>query len=97
MSLSILYILPEILLALGVIVVMFSGLFLHGKIRKINYIFFQVFTLLALIATFAIEYLIQTTGLVFEGQVVFSGFAYTLKLVKLVLAVLFALYSRDYV
>lgn len=39
MSLSILYILPEILLALGVIVVMFSGLFLHGKIRNINYIF----------------------------------------------------------
>ncbi|MBK2242999.1 NADH-quinone oxidoreductase subunit N [Francisella tularensis] len=97
MSLSILYILPEILLALGVIVVMFSGLFLHGKIRNINYIFFQVFTLLALIATFAKEYLIQTTGLVFEGQVVFSGFAYTLQLVILVLAVFVALYSRDYV
>ncbi|AEE27037.1 NADH-quinone oxidoreductase subunit N [Francisella hispaniensis] len=97
MSLSILYILPEILLALGVIVVMFSGLFLHGKIRNINYIFFQVFTLLALIATFAKEYLIQTTGSVFEGQVVFSGFAYTLQLVILVLAVFVALYSRDYV
>ncbi|MBK2109802.1 NADH-quinone oxidoreductase subunit N [Francisella tularensis] len=97
MSLSILYILPEILLALGVIVVMFSGLFLHGKIRSINYIFFQVFTLLALIATFAKEYLIQTTGSVFEGQVVFSGFAYTLQLVILVLAVFVALYSRDYV
>ncbi|AJI73524.1 NADH-quinone oxidoreductase subunit N [Francisella tularensis subsp. novicida FSC159] len=97
MSLSILYILPEILLALGVIVVMFSGLFLHGKIRNINYIFFQVFTLLALIATFAKEYLIQTSGSVFEGQVVFSGFAYTLQLVILVLAVFVALYSRDYV
>lgn len=97
MSLSILYILPEILLALGVIVVMFSGLFLHGKIRNINYIFFQVFTLLALIATFAKEYLIQTTGSAFEGQVVFSGFAYTLQLVILVLAVFVALYSRDYV
>ncbi|AVC43572.1 NADH-quinone oxidoreductase subunit N [Francisella tularensis subsp. novicida] len=97
MSLSILYILPEILLALGVIVVMFSGLFLHGKIRNINYIFFQVFTLLALIATFAKEYLIQTTGSVFKGQVVFSGFAYTLQLVILVLAVFVALYSRDYV
>lgn len=97
MSLSILYILPEILLALGVVVVMFSGLFLHGKIRNINYIFFQVFTLLALIATFAKEYLIQTTGSVFEGQVVFSGFAYTLQLVILVLAVFVALYSRDYV
>ncbi|MDE5031972.1 NADH-quinone oxidoreductase subunit N, partial [Francisella tularensis subsp. holarctica] len=59
------------LLALGVIVVMFSGLFLHGKIRNIKYIFFQVFTLLALIATFAKEYLIQTPGLVWEGQGVF--------------------------
>ncbi|APC92354.1 NADH-quinone oxidoreductase subunit N [Francisella opportunistica] len=97
MSLSILYILPEILLAIGVIVVMFSGLFLHGKIRNINYIFFQVFTLLALIATFAKEYLIQTSSSVFEGQVVFSGFAYTLQLVILVLAVFVALYSRDYV
>ena len=97
MSLSVLYILPEILLALGVIVVMFSGLFLHGKIRNINYIFFQVFTLLALIATFAKEYLIQTSGSVFDGQVVFSGFAYTLQLVILVLAVFVALYSRDYI
>lgn len=50
-----------------------------------------------MIATFAKEYLIQTTGLVFEGQVVFSGFAYTLQLVILVLAVFVALYSRDYV
>lgn len=97
MSLSILYILPEILLALGVIVVMFSGLFLHGKIRNINYIFFQVFTLLALVATFAKEYLIQNSSSVFEGQVVFSGFAYTLQLVILVLAVFVALYSREYV
>ncbi|ALB02220.1 NADH-quinone oxidoreductase subunit N [Francisella persica ATCC VR-331] len=97
MSLSILYILPEILLAIGVIAVIFSGLFLHGKIRNINYIFFQVFTLLALVATFAKEYLIQTSGSVFEGQVVFSGFAYTLQLVILVLAVFVALYSRDYV
>ena len=97
MSLSILYILPEILLAIGVIAVTFSGLFLHGKIRNINYIFFQVFTLLALVATFAKEYLIQTSGSVFEGQVVFSGFAYTLQLVILVLAVFVALYSRDYV
>lgn len=32
MSLSILYILPEILLALGVIVVMFSGLFYTVKL-----------------------------------------------------------------
>jgi NADH-quinone oxidoreductase subunit N len=55
MNMSILYILPEILLAVGVIVVMFSGLFLHGKIRNINYIFFQVFVSLALIATFAKE------------------------------------------
>ncbi|MDE4984278.1 NADH-quinone oxidoreductase subunit N, partial [Francisella tularensis subsp. holarctica] len=61
MSLSILYNLPEILLALGVIGVMFSGLFLHGKFRKLIYIFFQVFTLLAVIETFAQEYLIQTT------------------------------------
>ena len=97
MSLSILYILPEILLAIGTIVVTFSGLFLHGKIRNINYIFFQVFTLLALVATFAKEYLIQTSGSVFEGQVVFSGFAYTLQIVVLVLAVFVALYSRDYV
>ncbi|MFV9924380.1 MAG: NADH-quinone oxidoreductase subunit N [Francisella endosymbiont of Hyalomma scupense] len=97
MSLSILYILPEILLAIGAIVVTFSGLFLHGKIRNINYIFFQVFTLLALVATFAKEYLIQTSGSVFEGQVVFSGFAYTLQIVVLVLAVFVALYSRDYV
>ncbi|MEY8701687.1 NADH-quinone oxidoreductase subunit N [Francisella philomiragia] len=97
MSLSILYILPEILLALGVIVVMFSGLFLHGKIKNINYIFFQVFTLLALVATFAKEYLIQNSSSVFEGQVVFSGFAYTLQLVILVLAVFVALYSREYV
>ncbi|MBK2094210.1 NADH-quinone oxidoreductase subunit N [Francisella philomiragia] len=97
MSLSILYILPEILLALGVIVVMFSGLFLHGKIRNINYIFFQVFTLLALVATFAKEYLIQNSSSVFEGQVVFSGFAYTLQLVILILAVFVALYSREYV
>ena len=97
MNLSILYILPEILLALGVIVVMFSGLFLHGKIRNINYIFFQVFTLLALVATFAKEYLIQNSSSVFEGQVVFSGFAYTLQLVILVLAVFVALYSREYV
>ena len=97
MSLSILYILPEILLAIGAIVVTFSGLFLHGKIRNINYIFFQVFTLLALVATFAKEYLIQTNGSVFEGQVVFSGFAYTLQIVVLVLAVFVALYSRDYV
>ena len=97
MSLSILYILPEILLAIGVITVMFSGLFLHGKIRNINYIFFQVFTLLALVATFAKEYLIQTSGSVFEGQVVFSGFAYTLQLVILVLAVFVALYSSNYV
>ncbi|OEZ32954.1 NADH-quinone oxidoreductase subunit N [Francisella endosymbiont of Amblyomma maculatum] len=97
MSLSILYILPEILLVIGVIAVTFSGLFLHGKIRNINYIFFQVFTLLALVATFAKEYLIQTSGSVFEGQVVFSGFAYTLQLVVLVLAVFVALYSRDYV
>ncbi|MBY7734500.1 NADH-quinone oxidoreductase subunit N [Francisella philomiragia] len=97
MSLSILYILPEILLALGVIVVMFSGLFLHGKIRNINYIFFQVFTLFALVATFAKEYLIQNSSSVFEGQVVFSGFAYTLQLVILVLAVFVALYSREYV
>lgn len=97
MSLSILYILPEILLAIGAIVVTFSGLFLHGKIRNINYIFFQVFTLLALVATFAKEYLIQTSGSVFKGQVVFSGFAYTLQIVVLVLAVFVALYSRDYV
>lgn len=97
MSLSILYILPEILLAIGVIAVTFSGLFLHGKIININYIFFQVFTLLALVATFAKEYLIQTSGSVFEGQVVFSGFAYTLQLVVLVLAVFVALYSRNYV
>ncbi|AFJ43059.1 NADH-quinone oxidoreductase subunit N [Francisella orientalis] len=97
MSLLILYILPEILLALGVIVVMFSGLFLHSKIRNINYIFFQVFTLLALVATFAKEYLIQNSSSVFEGQVVFSGFAYTLQLVILVLAVFVALYSREYV
>ena len=97
MSLSILYILPEILLAIGTIVVTFSGLFLHGKIRNINYIFFQVFTLLALVATFAKEYLIQTSGSVFEGQVVFSGFAYTLQIVVLILAVFVALYSRDYV
>ncbi|MBK2024835.1 NADH-quinone oxidoreductase subunit N [Francisella philomiragia] len=97
MSLSILYILPEILLALGVIVVMFSGFFLHGKIRNINYIFFQVFTLLALVATFVKEYLIQNSSSVFEGQVVFSGFAYTLQLVILVLAVFVALYSREYV
>ncbi|MFV9964668.1 MAG: NADH-quinone oxidoreductase subunit N [Francisella endosymbiont of Hyalomma asiaticum] len=97
MSLSILYILPEILLAIGVIVVTFSGLFLHGKIRNINYIFFQVFTLLALVATFTKEYLIQTSGSVFEGQVVFSGFVYTLQIVVLVLAVFVALYSRDYV
>ncbi|MDE4998853.1 NADH-quinone oxidoreductase subunit N, partial [Francisella tularensis subsp. holarctica] len=74
-----------------------SGLFLHGKIRNMNDIFFQVFTLLALIAPFAKEYLIQTTGLGFEGQVVFSGFAYTLHLVILVLAVFVALYSREYV
>ena len=97
MSLSILYILPEILLAIGAIVVTFSGLFLHGKIRNINYIFFQVFTLLALVATFAKEYLIQTSSSVFEGQVVFSGFAYTLQIVVLILAVFVALYSRDYV
>ncbi|GAB4223300.1 MAG: NADH-quinone oxidoreductase subunit N [Francisella sp.] len=97
MNLSILYVLPEILLALGVIVVMFSGLFLHGKIRNISYIFFQVFTLLALITTFTKEYLIQSRGSIFDGQVVFSGFAYTLQFVILVLAVFVALYSREYI
>ncbi|AIT09497.1 NADH-quinone oxidoreductase subunit N [Candidatus Francisella endociliophora] len=97
MSLSILYILPEILLAVGIIVVMFSGLFLHGKIRNINYIFFQVFVVLALIATFTKDFLLQSSGSVFEGQVVFSGFAYTLQIVILVLALFVALYSREYV
>ncbi|MED7818928.1 MULTISPECIES: NADH-quinone oxidoreductase subunit N [unclassified Francisella] len=97
MSLSILYILPEILLAIGIIVVMFSGLFLHGKIRNINYIFFQVFAVLALIATFAKDYLLQSSGSVFEGQVVFSGFAYTLQIAILILSLFVALYSREYV
>ncbi|MGQ4001841.1 NADH-quinone oxidoreductase subunit N [Francisellaceae bacterium CB299] len=97
MNLSILYILPEILLAVGVIVVMFSGLFLQGKIRNINYIFFQVFVALALIATFAKDYVLQSNGSIFEGQVVFSGFAYTLQIVILVLALFIALYSREYV
>lgn len=97
MSLSILYILPEILLAIGVIVVMFSGLFLQGKIRNVNYIFFQIFIALALVATFTKDYLLQDSGSVFEGQVVFSGFAYTLQLVILVLALFVALYSREYV
>ncbi|MED7787814.1 NADH-quinone oxidoreductase subunit N [Francisella sp. 19X1-34] len=97
MSLSILYILPEILLAVGIIVVMFSGLFLHGKIRNINYIFFQVFAALALIATFAKDYLLQSSGSVFEGQVVFSGFAYTLQITILILSLFVALYSREYV
>ena len=97
MNLSILYILPEIFLAVGVLVVMFSGLFLQGKIRNINYIFFQVFISLALIATFAKDYVLQASGLIFDGQVVFSGFAYTLQLVILVLALFVALYSREYV
>ena len=97
MNISILYILPEILLAVGVIVVMFSGLFLQGKIRNINYIFFQLFIALALIATFAKDYVLQSSGSIFEGQVVFSGFAYTLQLVILVLALFVALYSREYV
>ncbi|AXA32975.1 MULTISPECIES: NADH-quinone oxidoreductase subunit N [Francisella] len=97
MSLSILYILPEILLAIGVIVIMFSGLFLQGKIRNINYIFFQLFVVLALVATFAKDYFLQNSGSVFEGQVVFSGFAYTLQLVILVLSLFVALYSREYV
>lgn len=97
MNISILYILPEILLAVGVLVVMFSGLFLQGKIRNINYIFFQVFVALALVATVAKDYVLQSSGSVFEGQVVFSGFAYTLQLVILVLALFVALYSREYV
>ncbi|QIV95446.1 NADH dehydrogenase subunit N [Allofrancisella inopinata] len=96
MNLSVLFILPEILLAVGVLIVMFSGLFLHGKIRNINYIFFQVFVSLALIATFAKEYLLQA-GSAFEGRVVFNGFAYTLQLVILVLSLFVALYSREYV
>ncbi|AJC48516.1 NADH-quinone oxidoreductase subunit N [Allofrancisella guangzhouensis] len=96
MNLSVIFILPEILLAIGVLVVMFSGLFLHGKIRNINYIFFQVFVSLALIATFAKEYILQA-GSAFEGQVVFNGFAYTLQLVILVLSLFVALYSREYV
>jgi NADH-quinone oxidoreductase subunit N len=78
MNLSISYILPEILLAVGVLVVMFSGLFLQGKIRNINYIFFQVFVSLALIATFAKDYVLQTNGSILK--------------VKLYLAVLLILY-----
>ena len=57
---------------------MFSSLFLHGKIRNINYIFFQVFVALALVATFIKEYVFQVSDLIFEGQIIFNGFAYTL-------------------
>ncbi|MFC4892976.1 NADH-quinone oxidoreductase subunit N [Pseudofrancisella aestuarii] len=96
MNLSIFYVLPEILLAIGVLVVMFSGLFLHGKIKNINYIFSQLFIALALVATFAKDNFLQA-GVTFEGQVVFSGFAYTLQIVILILALFVTLYSREYI
>ena len=96
MNLSIFYVLPEILLAVGVLVVMFSGLFLQGKIRNINYIFAQMFIVAALIATFAKDYFVQT-GVTFDGQVVFSGFAFTLQIVILVLSIFVTIYSREYV
>ena len=96
MNLSIFYVLPEILLALGALVVMFSGLFLHGKIRNINYIFAQLFIVLALVATFTKDYILQS-GVTFDGQVVFSGFAYVLQTAILILAIFVTLYSREYV
>ena len=96
MNLSIFYILPEILLAVGVIVVMFSGLFIHGKIKNINYIFFQIFIVLALIFTFVQTYILKTSS-IFEGKVVFSGFVHTLQTTILILSFFIALYSKNYV
>lgn len=96
MNLSALYILPEILLAVGVIVVMFSGLFLNHKIKNINYIFAQLFIVLALVATIAKSYLLESTT-AFDGQVVFSGFANTLQIAILILALFVTLYAREYV
>ena len=96
MNLSALYILPEILLAVGVIVVMFSGLFLNHKIKNINYIFAQLFIILALVATIAKSYLLESAT-AFDGQVVFSGFANTLQIAILILSLFVTLYAREYV
>ena len=96
MSLSIFYILPEIFLAIGVLTIMFSGLFLYKKIRNINYIFFQAFIVLVLIITFT-KGCILISGTAFAEQVVFSGFAHILQIVTLLLSFFVALYSKEYI
>ena len=95
MDLSIFYILPEILIAVGVLAVMLSGIFLHGKIRNINYIVAQFFIVLALLASLVKEYFIGHG--VSETQVVFSGFAYTFQVVILIVSLFVTLYAREYV
>lgn len=88
-------VLPEITIAVGVIVVMMADLFLGKRIKNIGYFLAQIFVVLAAWVTFTQMSLGSAVG--FGGQTVSTSFTYILQVFIFLVAFFIFIYSKQYI